>query len=584
MRLSVQHRIWGMVGLFAISLLLTGTLYVASERQSLLSEKKLKTRQLVELAVSNISHFHDLSVSGQMSEAEAKAAALQSIRAMRYGSTEYFWIQDAHAPYMVMHATQPKLDGQRVDIPQMPNVSAVQYGPEANAPLTASDGRTTLVIATNQLANTAGSGFVTYEWPHITPSGPTLERYPKLSFVEKFEPWDWVVGTGIFIDDIDTSLKEKAISYLGLLAIIGGSLALVATLLANSVVRPLRQATARLQTMSDNPSLLAPLPTGRDDEIGALIAGYNQLQAALRQREEGRRLAASVFDNAQEGIIITNAAGRIIQVNPAFCRLTGYSEAELIGEDPAVLTAGNTAQESLGELQAALGDGKAWQGELTSKHKDGSEFIERAYFTPVLSQDGKGSHFIGVIQDITIQKALASQLEQEAHHDYLTGLANRRHFISQAELEITRARRYNYRISVAMLDLDHFKAVNDSYGHEVGDQLLRHFGTTCVELLRDSDLIGRVGGEEFAISFPHMSAAEALEAVERLREKVASIEISGPGNCIIHFTVSTGIAELSATDRNIDELLGRADHALYEAKHSGRNRSAVAVRDPVGEN
>jgi diguanylate cyclase (GGDEF)-like protein len=152
------------------------------------------------------------------------------------------------------------------------------------------------------------------------------------------------------------------------------------------------------------------------------------------------------------------------------------------------------------------------------------------------------------------------------------------------ELEITRARRYNYRVSVAMLDLDHFKAVNDNYGHEVGDQLLRHFGSTCVELLRDSDLIGRVGGEEFAIIFPHMSAAEALEAVERLRETVAAIKVSGPGDCIIHFTVSTGIAELSVTDKNIDELLGRADRALYEAKHSGRNRSAVAVSDPVSEN
>ena len=541
MHMSVHSRIWGMVGLFVFSLLLTGILYVASERQTLLAEKKLKTRQLVELAVSSARHYYQLGQSGRMSDSDAKAAALQSIRAMRYGGGEYFWIQDANTPVMIMHGTQPKLDGQRLDVPQMPFISAMQAGTEANGALQTDERRPALVTAANQLANTAGGGFITYDWPRMTANGPTEERYPKLSFVEKFEPWHWVV--------------------------IGCILAIVAAFLANSVVRPLRQATARLRAMSRDTAKLAPLPSERNDEIGALIAGYNQLQAALHKHEEELRLAASVFDNAQEGILITDAQANIIQVNPSFSRLTGYSAAEVIGRNPRLLASGKTPPETYREMWSALKQGQAWHGELINLRKDRSEFVQMESIAPVLGSDNKVSHFIGVIQDITEQKALARQLEEEAH----------RYFIAQAALELARARRYNHPFSVAMLDLDHFKAVNDNYGHETGDQLLQLMATKCLEVLRDSDLIGRYGGEEFAILFLHLSAEEALEAAERLREEISHIEVSAPNGERIHITASIGVAELSPGDRNIDALLSRADQALYEAKNAGRNQSCLAL-------
>lgn len=579
MPMSVHSRIWGMVGLFVFSLLLTGILYVTSERETLLAEKKLKTRQLVELAVSSARHYYQLGQSGQMSDADAKAAALQSIRAMRYGGGEYFWIQDADKPVMIMHATQPELDGQRLDVPQMPNISAMQAGADANGSLQPNNQKPALVIAANQLANAAGSGFLTYEWPRLTASGLTRERYPKLSFVEKFAPWNWVIGTGTFIDDIDAAVKEKALHHLGLLAIIGSILAIVAAFLANSVVRPLRQATARLHAMSRDTAKLAPLPSERNDEIGALIAGYNQLQAALHKHEEELRLAASVFDNALEGIMITDAQANIIQVNPSFSRLTGYSAAEVTGRNPRILASGKTPPETFIEMWTALNQGRAWHGELVNQRKDRTEFIQMASIAPVLGAENEISHFIGVIQDITAQKALARQLEEEAHRDYLTGLANRRYFIEQAELELARARRYNNPFSVAMLDLDHFKTVNDSHGHEAGDQLLRVMAEKCLEVLRDSDLIGRYGGEEFAILFPHLSAHEALEAAERLREEISHIDICTPDGQRIQITASLGVAELSPCDRNIDALLRRADQALYEAKNAGRNQSCFASID-----
>ena len=508
MHMSVHSRIWGMVGLFVFSLLLTGILYVASERQTLLAEKKLKTRQLVELAVSSARHYYQLGQSGRMSDSDAKAAALQSIRAMRYGGGEYFWIQDANTPVMIMHGTQPKLDGQRLDVPQMPFISAMQAGTEANGALQTDERRPALVTAANQLANTAGGGFITYDWPRMTANGPTEERYPKLSFVEKFEPWHWVIGTGIFIDDIDAAVKESALHHLGLLAVIGCILANVAAFLANSVVRPLRQATARLRAMSRDTAKLAPLPSERNDEIGALIAGYNQLQAALHKHEEELRLAASVFDNAQEGILITDAQANIIQVNPSFSRLTGYSAAEVIGRNPRLLASGKTPPETYREMWSALKQGQAWHGELINLRKDRSEFVQMESIAPVLGSDNKVSHFIGVIQDITEQKALARQLEEEAHRDYLTGLANRRYFIAQAALELARARRYNHPFSVAMLDLDHFKAVKfqASVFNQVGRIYAPRYRQAHIKSFYDSTENGKA-----ALDFAYEDVKKAFE-------------------------------------------------------------------------
>ena len=184
----------------------------------------------------------------------------------------------------------------------------------------------------------------------------------------------------------------------------------------------------------------------------------------------------------------------------------------------------------------------------------------------------KRTELLGVIQDITDQKELQWKLEKEARTDPLTGCANRRHFLELAEHELARARRYAEEVSVLMLDLDHFKSINDQHGHPVGDLVLQRLVQVCQATLRAEDAVGRLGGEEFAVLLPESGLKKATEVAERLCRAVAAAEVPLEGKPLLRFTASIGVATLAQEDCNIGEVLGRADKALYEAKNAGRNR------------
>jgi diguanylate cyclase (GGDEF)-like protein/PAS domain S-box-containing protein len=164
------------------------------------------------------------------------------------------------------------------------------------------------------------------------------------------------------------------------------------------------------------------------------------------------------------------------------------------------------------------------------------------------------------------------ELERRAYSDYLTGLSNRRYFFEQAEKELERGRRYGGTLSLLMLDIDRFKQVNDTYGHKVGDIVLQKLSDVCQVTLRDMDIVGRIGGEEFAVLLPQTASDQALQAAERLRMALAAVRIPLQGGLPLHFTASFGVTTLADKDTNIDTLLNQADQALYQAKAAGRNR------------
>jgi len=191
--------------------------------------------------------------------------------------------------------------------------------------------------------------------------------------------------------------------------------------------------------------------------------------------------------------------------------------------------------------------------------------------------DGKAIRLVGTAQDITERKTLENLLMRQAHHDYLTGLSNRGYFMEQGELELSRAIRYENPLSIFMIDIDFFKQVNDSHGHKVGDIVLKNLAEVCRQTLRDVDIVGRLGGEEFAILLPETDKDEAAEVAERLREAIATSKVPlSTGGLPLHFTVSIGVASLASKGDNLDVLLNMADKALYEAKNSGRNRVCVS--------
>jgi diguanylate cyclase (GGDEF)-like protein len=189
----------------------------------------------------------------------------------------------------------------------------------------------------------------------------------------------------------------------------------------------------------------------------------------------------------------------------------------------------------------------------------------------------KAAGIVVAFHDITERKKFVLELERQAQIDALTGLNNRRYFYELAEQEIVRTRRYGKPLAIMMVDVDHFKAINDTYGHHSGDTVLQQLGVICRQTMREIDIIGRIGGEEFSILLPEANGMHAREAAERLREAVAATVVQLEPEVSISFTVSIGVAALVATDSGVAAMLKRADEALYQAKYSGRNRVCSRV-------
>ena len=182
---------------------------------------------------------------------------------------------------------------------------------------------------------------------------------------------------------------------------------------------------------------------------------------------------------------------------------------------------------------------------------------------------------LGWFYDVTQQTLAEQQLELLARTDALTGLHNRRSFMEIAETELSRATRHGGQLAILMLDIDHFKSINDTHGHRVGDTVLQAFGALCQRTLRPYDTMGRVGGEEFAVVLPQASRDQASIVSERIRQLVERTQLSQERGLPLHFTVSIGVTGPADSTTNIDTLLNQADSALYEAKRAGRNQVAV---------
>jgi len=232
--------------------------------------------------------------------------------------------------------------------------------------------------------------------------------------------------------------------------------------------------------------------------------------------------------------------------------------------------------EQAAALQAAIEQGAPYTPCFRIRRGDGALRYIQARARIYSDADGKPVRLVGTNEDITEHRTLLGKLELQANQDYLTGLSNRRHFMAQGEIELARVQRYGESLSAFMLDIDHFKNINDTHGHKAGDIVLQQLGHLLRETLRTVDIIGRIGGEEFAILLPETGLQEAVEIAERLREIIAHSDVILDAGLPLHFTVSIGVATLKDKGVNLDILLNLADKAMYQAKGSGRNRVCVS--------
>ncbi|OOC09886.1 PAS domain S-box protein [Thioalkalivibrio halophilus] len=309
------------------------------------------------------------------------------------------------------------------------------------------------------------------------------------------------------------------------------------------------------------------------DEFGAVdhYHGYLVDITERRELEEELELLAATF-RASHAIFITDADGRILRANPAFEEITGYSAAESIGANPReLLKSGAHGRTFYLDLFNRLDEQGHWEGEIWDRRKDGVLIPLYMSITALRSgDDGPVEHYVAVFHDISRQKHLEAELERQALHDRLTGVPNRRHLESLLEQEASRSDRHGESFSVLLLDLDRFKAVNDTFGHDVGDEVLQTLVRVLQERLRKSDVVGRWGGEEFMILLPATDLQHARKVAETLRSRVGKAVFPGPG----HITVSIGVSEYQPGEP-LKDTFKRADDALYEAKRRGRNRVAA---------
>lgn len=291
-------------------------------------------------------------------------------------------------------------------------------------------------------------------------------------------------------------------------------------------------------------------------------------EKALKHSEN---LFRGVFNNAAAGIVLLNRDGNYQHANLTFCRMIGYSEEELQTMKFQDITYPEDLEECILLYEGIWQESYSWINcEKRYICKNGSILWAEINMSAIRGEDQEITDIIVVIIDISVRKRMEEVLKQQASTDFLTGVDNRRAFLNKAEEEFVRTQRYKRPFTLMLIDVDKFKRVNDMYGHLVGDRVLRDVVLACKSALRETDILARTGGEEFAVILLESEIGTAYQVALRIQEKVKEVIVQAEDNQN-QVTVSIGIAMRNDDDTDLESIYKRADDALYEAKNSGRN-------------
>ena len=307
-------------------------------------------------------------------------------------------------------------------------------------------------------------------------------------------------------------------------------------------------------------------------ELGSLMAIGRSLGVAIQREHAGKRLhqAKIAFDSASEGILITNEKLRIVAINKGFTEITGYLESEVLGSSPKILQSGTHDDRFYKKMWRILKKEGRWHGEVLNKRKTGETYYEWLTITAVKDELGKVVNYVGVFADITDIKRSQNRLHELVNHDPLTGLPNRRLLNELLEHSIKRAERDNHKIALLFIDLDRFKAVNDSLGHQVGDKLLLEASRRISLSMRDSDVVARLGGDEFVVMMDMISNPSDAALVAKKIIHALQIEFNIEEN-EIYISASVGISIFPKDCEDVEGLIKAADIAMYQVKNKGKN-------------
>lgn len=319
-------------------------------------------------------------------------------------------------------------------------------------------------------------------------------------------------------------------------------------------------------------------PMSRSFSISAFSPGRNQFATVFeditdrRSAEALMRRAAIVFDNCQEGILVCDGKNRILEVNPAFSRITGYAREEVLGENPKLLKSGLHDEGFYRRMWHSLSTTDSWRGEISNQRKNGEVFVELLAINAIRNQaSGAVEHYTAVFSDISSLRAHAEELDHATHYDALTSLPNRRLLADRLEYALARTRREGTRLAVCYMDLDEFKPINEQHGRETGDRLLVEVSRQIQSSLRSGDTLAHLGGDEFVLLLTDLDQdQELLQVLNRVLVAVANpMAVNG---VTLSLTASIGATLFPLDDADADTLLRHADQAMVRAKEEGKNR------------
>ncbi|MFN8400414.1 MAG: diguanylate cyclase [Anaerolineales bacterium] len=338
-------------------------------------------------------------------------------------------------------------------------------------------------------------------------------------------------------------------------------------------------------------ALISPL---REEWPKGLVGRLIILRDITERKQNELRLLQlhKAVEQSPVSVVITDIQGNIEYVNPFFSQLTGYQINEVIGKNPRIIQSDNTSPETYTEMWKTIQSGKVWRGELLNKKKNGESYWEVEMIAPVIDSEGAIVNYIAIKEDVTAQKesdaklreaygrleeqmkeiqGLQDELREQAIRDPLTGLHNRHYLKEVLGRELSRAMRERYVISFMLLDIDHFKLVNDTYGHAAGDAVLKELADYLAEFTRTGDIVCRYGGEEFLVAFPNTKERDAFFIADRLRQSIQESPFYVKHDAI-SITISAGISEFPTHGQYEALILEATDKALYHAKNNGRNQ------------
>jgi PAS domain S-box/diguanylate cyclase (GGDEF) domain len=342
----------------------------------------------------------------------------------------------------------------------------------------------------------AGGGFVEYEWPRPgAREGEPLGS--KTALVSTYAPWGWTVVVAMYDDELQSPLR------------------------AQTQAQQHEQTQRRVELAL---MLVAALALGLAGSFGfsrwsrRLFTRYHR---ELQRAQEDLRIAATAFES-QEGIFVTDRHRKILRVNRSFTSITGYSAVEALGQTPSLMKSGRHGQAFYDTMHTALAATGEWSGEIWNRRKDGTIFPEWLAITAVKTDAGEVTHYVGTLIDITLRKAAEEEIRHLAFYDPLTRLPNRRLLRDRLSQALLTCRRTQHRGALMFIDLDNFKLVNDSLGHDQGDLLLQEMARRLVAAVRQGDTVARLGGDEFVVVLEDLSheATAAARQAEAVAEKM----------------------------------------------------------------